>query len=67
MQPNTRGPSTALLHDCHACKDNIANMTKALSATAFPKWKGEIDAGPTLNFVFIDLVLDTLSLIITLN
>lgn len=29
-------------------QDNTANMTKALTATAFPKWRGEVDPSTNL-------------------
>ena len=29
-------------------QDNTSNMTKALAATAFPKWRGEVDPETTL-------------------
>ena len=39
--------STCLIDKLHR-EDNIQAMTAALEATAFPKWKGEIDAETNL-------------------
>ena len=35
----------------------MANMTKALSATAFPKWRGEVDPETTLRLLLKDTAL----------